>query len=64
LGAKLCELRIAHGLTQEKLGKRLGISSMQVHKYERGIDRLSASRMFAIAHLFDMPVTTFFEELL
>lgn len=64
VGSRLRTLRLAHDMRQEALGKLLGISAMQVQKYEHGIDRLSASRMFEIAHLFDVPVTAFFEGLL
>jgi transcriptional regulator with XRE-family HTH domain len=43
IGAKMRELRIAQGLSQEALGNKLGIFYQQLQKYERGMNRVSAS---------------------
>jgi transcriptional regulator with XRE-family HTH domain len=64
IGARLRVLRLTRGMGQTEFSKRLGVSVTQVRKYEYGIDRLSASRMFEIARLLDVPVTAFFEGLL
>lgn len=48
-------------MTQEGLGERLGITFQQVQKYERGANRIGASRLFDLARVLDVPVTYFFE---
>jgi transcriptional regulator with XRE-family HTH domain len=49
------------GLSQEKLGERLGITFQQVQKYEKGTNRVGASRLQAIANILEVPVAFFFE---
>jgi transcriptional regulator with XRE-family HTH domain len=49
------------GMSQEKLGDGLGLTFQQVQKYEKGTNRISASRLFHSAHLLQVPVTFFFE---
>ena len=51
------------GLSQEKLGEALGLTFQQVQKYERGANRIGASRLYQISHVLDVPVSFFFEEL-
>lgn len=48
-------------LTQEKLGELLGLTFQQVQKYEKGVNRVSAGRLFEIADVLDVPVAFFFE---
>jgi transcriptional regulator with XRE-family HTH domain len=50
-------------LSQEELGKALGVTFQQIQKYERGINRLSAAKMVQIAALLKVDVQYFFEEL-
>jgi transcriptional regulator with XRE-family HTH domain len=50
-------------MSQESLGERLGVSFQQVQKYERGSNRVSASRLFFLADALDVPVSYFFEGL-
>ncbi|TNE58784.1 MAG: XRE family transcriptional regulator [Alphaproteobacteria bacterium] len=50
-------------LTQAELGEVLGLTFQQVQKYERGANRISASKLFLIAHTLDVPVAFFFEGL-
>jgi transcriptional regulator with XRE-family HTH domain len=50
------------GMSQEKLGERLGITFQQVQKYEKGTNRVGASRLQAIASILDAPVSFFFED--
>lgn len=61
VGARIRECRIALGLTQHQLGEMIGSTNQQVHKYEKGIDRLSAGKLYEIAQALDMPVTYFYE---
>ncbi|MDB5441415.1 MAG: transcriptional regulator, family, partial [Caulobacteraceae bacterium] len=51
------------GISQEELGVRLGLTFQQVQKYEKGINRVSASKLHAIAEVLDVPVSYFFEGL-
>ena len=48
-------------LTQEKLGELLGLTFQQVQKYEKGVNRVSAGRLFEIAGVLDVTVEYFFE---
>jgi len=50
------------GLSQEKLGEQLGITFQQIQKYEKGTNRVGASRLQAISEILDVPVSYFFEE--
>jgi transcriptional regulator with XRE-family HTH domain len=65
VGARLRALRRGRGrgVTQSDLGAWLGVSYTQVQKYERGIDRVSAARLFQIARIFKVPIGSFFEGL-
>ena len=51
------------GMSQEKLGERLGLTFQQVQKYEKGINRVGASRLFDLSQVLGVPVQFFFEEL-
>jgi transcriptional regulator with XRE-family HTH domain len=48
VGARIRERRIMLGLTQEQLAERIGVTYPQAHKYERGMNRISAGRLFEI----------------
>jgi len=48
-------------MSQEKLGEHLGITFQQIQKYEKGTNRVSASRLQEIARILDVPVTFFFD---
>jgi DNA-binding XRE family transcriptional regulator len=49
VGARLRELRVAAGLSQSALADLIGVTYQQAHKYESGVNRISASRLFALA---------------
>ena len=51
------------GMSQEKLGELLGITFQQVQKYEKGSNRISASRLYYAAKTLGVPVQFFFDEL-
>jgi transcriptional regulator with XRE-family HTH domain len=61
LGHRIKQLRLGAGMTQQQVARRLGVSSQQVHKYEKGISRFSAERLLAIARVFDVAVADLFE---
>jgi transcriptional regulator with XRE-family HTH domain len=50
------------GMSQEKLGEHLGITFQQIQKYEKGTNRIGASRLQAIARVLNVPVAFFFED--
>ncbi len=50
------------GMSQEKLGELLDITFQQVQKYEKGVNRISASRLQSIANVLSTPVSFFFED--
>jgi len=61
VGARIRESRIMLGLTQQQLADLIGVTYQQAHKYERGINRVSAGRLFQLARALGVPVGTFFE---
>jgi transcriptional regulator with XRE-family HTH domain len=50
------------GLSQEKLGEKIGLTFQQVQKYERGANRISASRLVELARILDVPIAFFFDD--
>jgi transcriptional regulator with XRE-family HTH domain len=63
VGARVRERRIMLGFTQQQLADLIGVTYQQAHKYERGINRVSAGRLYEIAHVLSVPVNYFFEGL-
>lgn len=63
IGERLRARRVAAGLTQNQLGSKVGIAGQQIQKYECGENRISISRMWAIARALDVPMTFFYEGL-
>ena len=53
--------RMMLGMSQEKLGDGLGLTFQQVQKYEKGTNRIGASRLQQISHILQVPVAFFFE---
>ena len=62
VGARVRLRRMTLGMSQEKLGEHLGITFQQIQKYEKGTNRIGASRMQAIARVLSTPVAFFFED--
>jgi len=63
VGQRVRQRRWTIGMTQQQLGEKLGVKFQQVQKYETGINRISASRMWEIALALEVPVAFFFEGL-
>src|SRR6202022_1784485 len=61
VGGRIRERRIMLGLTQKQLAEMIGVTYQQAHKYERGINRVSAGRLFQIARALSAPITYFYE---
>jgi len=63
VGNKLRERRNYLRISQEKLGKELGLTFQQIQKYEKGANRVGASRLYDISQLLNVPPAFFFEEM-
>lgn len=63
VGQKLKQLRMLRGLTQTEVAQGLGISFQQVQKYELGRNRISASKLFEVSQILQVPPSYFFDGL-
>lgn len=63
VGARVRLRRTLLGMSQEKLGEALGLTFQQVQKYERGANRVGASRLFDLSRVLDVPVSFFFDDM-
>ena len=63
VGARLRMRRVLQGMSQEKLGEKLDLTFQQVQKYEKGANRVSASRLYQIGEILKVPVDFFFDGL-
>ncbi len=63
VGKRIRHRRWMVGMTQQGLAERVGIKFQQIQKYETGMNRVSASRLWDIAETLDVPVSFFFEGL-
>lgn len=62
VGGRIRLRRNMLGMSQEKLGEQLGITFQQIQKYEKGTNRVGASRLQAISSILEAPVAYFFED--
>jgi transcriptional regulator with XRE-family HTH domain len=60
VGARMRERRIMLGLTQQQMAELIGVTYQQAHKYEKGINRIAAGRLFTIAQALGVEVSYFF----
>ncbi len=63
VGRRMRLRRTLLGITQEKLGEAIGLTFQQIQKYERGTNRIGASRLFDLARVLDVPVGFFFDDM-
>ncbi len=63
VGHRLRQRRTLLGLSQEKLGEAVALTFQQIQKYERGANRIGASRLFQLSQILDVSVGYFFEEM-
>jgi transcriptional regulator with XRE-family HTH domain len=63
LGQRVRTRRLEIGMSQERLAELLGVTFQQVQKYEKGVNRIAASRLHDIGAALEMPVARFFEGL-
>jgi ribosome-binding protein aMBF1 (putative translation factor) len=63
VGSRIRLRRTLMGLSQERLGEALGLTFQQVQKYERGVNRVGASRLFDLSRVLDVPISFFFDDM-
>ena len=63
VGARLRQRRALRGMSQEKLAEAVGLTFQQIQKYERGVNRVGASRLHQLGRVLDVPVSYFFDEM-
>jgi transcriptional regulator with XRE-family HTH domain len=63
VGGRVRLRRTLLGMSQEKLGEAIGLTFQQVQKYERGANRIGASRLFDLSRVLDVPVSFFFDDM-
>jgi transcriptional regulator with XRE-family HTH domain len=62
VGSRVRFRRMLLGMSQEKLGEKLGLTFQQVQKYEKGINRIGASRLYDLAQVLGVSVQFFYDE--
>lgn len=63
VGSRVRLRRTLLGLSQEKLGEAVGLTFQQIQKYERGANRIGASRLFEFSRILDVPISFFFDDM-
>lgn len=63
VGKRLRQRRTILGLSQEAIGKAIGVTFQQVQKYERGVNRMGSSRLYEFSKILSVPVSFFFEDM-
>lgn len=63
VGSRVRLRRTLLGLSQERLGEAVGLTFQQIQKYERGANRIGASRLFEFSRILDVPVSFFFDDM-
>jgi transcriptional regulator with XRE-family HTH domain len=63
VGGRVRQRRMLLGMSQEKLGEAIGLTFQQVQKYERGANRIGASRLYDLSQVLDVPVSFFFDDM-
>jgi transcriptional regulator with XRE-family HTH domain len=61
IGGRMRERRLTLNMSQDQVGKELGVSFQQVQKYEKGVNRVSASRLFEICRVLKVSLASMFE---
>jgi len=61
VGGRVRMRRMLLGMSQDKLGESLGLTFQQVQKYEKGANRIGASRLYDIGQVLDVPISYFYE---
>lgn len=62
VGSRVRLQRMLRGISQEKLGEKLGLTFQQIQKYEKGVNRIGASRLFELSNVLGVPVQFFYDD--
>ena len=62
VGSRVRLRRMMQGISQDKLGEELDLTFQQIQKYEKGVNRIGAARLYEIARILDVPVQFFFDD--
>jgi transcriptional regulator with XRE-family HTH domain len=63
VGSRVRQCRMLLGMSQEVLGKSVGLTFQKIQKYERGVNRIGACRLFSLGRALNIPVAFFFEDM-
>jgi len=63
VGGRLKQRRTLMGLSQEKLATQVGLTFQQIQKYEKGANRITASRLYHFGHILEVPPSFFFDDM-
>ncbi len=63
VGGRVRLRRTLLGMSQEKLGDAVGLTFQQIQKYERGANRVGASRLYQLSRVLDVPISFFFDDM-
>ena len=63
VGSRIRLRRTLMGMSQERLGEALGLTFQQVQKYERGANRVGASRLYDLSRVLDVPISFFYDDM-
>ncbi len=62
VGSRVKLRRMILGMSQDALGKSLGLTFQQIQKYEKGVNRIGASRLFELSELLEVPIQFFYDD--
>src|ERR1700693_3309351 len=60
VGRRIRDRRLERGMSQSELGSKIGVTFQQIQKYEKGVNRVGAGRLYQIAEVLSIPVSFFF----
>lgn len=63
VGGRIRLRRTLRGMSQERLGEALGLTFQQIQKYERGMNRVGASRLYDLSRVLDVPISFFYDDM-
>ncbi len=62
VGGRVRLRRLMIGMSQEKLGENVGLTFQQIQKYEKGVNRIGASRLYQLSQVLNVPIQFFFQD--
>ena len=64
VGTRVRLRRVLLGMSQERLGESLGLTFQQIQKYEKGVNRIGAGRLYQVAQILGVPISYFYEDVI